>query len=177
MMKATVKNMGAKLLAMSAFVFLFSFSAQAQRIAYVDVAEIMESITEYKQAQSELDRIAAAWRQDIAQEYDKIKGLYNKYQAEQVLLSETERKAKEDEILENEQRVRKMQKDKFGPDGELFQKRQDLVQPIQDKVYGAIEEYANDKGFDFIFDKSGSAGMIFSSPRYNKTEDILDMLK
>ena len=71
----------------------------------------------------------------------------------------------------------KMQKDKFGPDGELFQKRQDLVQPIQDKVYGAIEEYANDKGFDFIFDKSGSAGMIFSSPRYDKTEDILDMLK
>lgn len=172
-----MRQMKTKLFATLAFVALMSFTAEAQRIAYVDVSQIMESIDEYKKAQDELDRIAATWRQEIDQEYDKIKGMYNRYQTEQVLLSDSERKDREDEIMESEKRVRQMQKSKFGPDGELFKKRQDLVEPIQDKVYGAIEEYANDKGFDFIFDKSGAAGIIFSNPRYDKTEDIIDMVK
>ncbi|MFT6708929.1 MAG: outer membrane protein, partial [Flavobacteriales bacterium] len=72
--------------------------------------------------------------------------------------------------------VREMQKSKFGPDGALFKKRQELVRPIQDRVYKAIEDYANSKGFDFIFDKGGSAGIIFSNARFDKTEDILKSL-
>lgn len=75
-----------------------------------------------------------------------------------------------------EKDVREKQKVKFGPDGDLFKKRQELVQPIQDKVYGAIESYANENAFDFIFDKGSSAGIIFSNPRYDKTDDILKQL-
>ena len=172
-----LRKMKTKLFATLAFVALFSFTVDAQRIAYVDVSRILESIDDYKKAQDDLDRTAASWRQEIDQEYDKIKGMYNRYQTEQVLLSDSERKDREDQIMESEKRVRQMQKSKFGPEGELFKRRQDLVQPIQDKVYSTIEEYAADKGFDFIFDKSGSAGIIFSNPRYDKTEDILDMLK
>ena len=149
----------------------------AQRIAYVDISQILESIEEYQDAQKELDQVAARWRQDIAKEYDKIKGLYNRYQAEQVLLSDDARKKKEDEIMELETNVREMQKSKFGPEGELFQRRQELVQPIQDQVYAAIEEFANDKGFDFIFDVSSTAGMIFYKEDYDKTQDILRILR
>ena len=160
------------------FAITMSFSSlQAQRIAYVDVSQILESIQEYQDAQKELDQVAARWRQDIAQEYDKIKSLYNRYQAEQVLLSDEARKQKEDEIMNLETDVREMQKAKFGPEGELFKRRQDLVQPIQDRVYAAIEEFANDKGFDFIFDVSSTAGMIFYREDYNKTQDVLRILK
>lgn len=171
----TFKN-SIKYLATLSLLALFSFTANAQRIAYVNVNEIMESIDEYQAAQNELDRMANQWRQEIAQEYDKIKGMYNRYQAEQVLLSEETRRQREEEIMAKEKEVREMQKNKFGPEGELFKSRQDLVRPIQDRVYTAIQDYANERGYDFIFDKAGSAGIIFSNPEYDKTEDVIKKL-
>ena len=155
----------------------FAFTANAQRIAYVNVEAILESIAEYQEAQTELDELAARWRTEIAGEYDKIKGEYNRYQAEQVLLSDDARRSKEDEIMEMEKKVREMQKERFGPNGLLFEKRKELVQPIQDRVYTAIQDYANDRGYDFIFDSSGSAGMIFANPEYDKTNDVVDKIR
>jgi len=158
------------------FVLGTAFNVNAQRIAYVDVEAILTSIKEYQEAQDQLDKTAARWRTEIQQEYDKIKGEYNRYQAEQVLLSDEARKEKEDKIMNMEKKVRDLQKEKFGPDGALFQKRKELVQPIQDRVYAAIQEYASDRGYDFIFDKAGNAGMIFANPEYDKTNEILDKL-
>ena len=132
-----------KITATLSLMAMVALTANAQRIAYVDVNTILESIDEYKAAQDELDKLASRWRQEIAQEYDKIKGLYNRYQAEQVLLSDEARKQREDEIMEKEKQVRDLQKDKFGPEGELFERRKELVQPIQDRVYTAIEDYIN----------------------------------
>ena len=149
-----------------------SMLSLGQQVAVVDVATILESMDEYKAAQQELDRIAATWQQEIAQEYDKIKSLYNKYQAEQVLLSDEMRAQRENEIMEKEKMVRELQKQKFGADGELFNKRQQLVSPVQDRVYTAIEAYANDKSIDLIFDKSSATGLIFANERYDKTEEI-----
>lgn len=166
-----------KLILGTTLFLLLTFTSNAQRIAYVDVTRILESITEYQNAQEELDKTASRWRQDIAKEYDVIKGMYNRYQAEQVLLSDEARKQKEEEIMAKEKEVRELQKSRFGPEGALFQQRKELVQPIQDRVYGAIEEYAKDRGFDFIFDKSSSAGMLFSNPEYDKTDDILRKLE
>ena len=173
MINKTIK----KILAVLSMALFLAVSANAQRIAYVDVNTILESISDYQSAQQELDKLASSWRQEIAQEYDKIKGLYNRYQAEQVLLGDEARKQREDEIMEKEKEVRDLQKNKFGPEGELFKRRQELVRPIQDKVFAAIEEYATERGYDFIFDKSGSTGMIFSNPQYDKTSDIMDKLK
>lgn len=159
---------------------LISFAAistiQAQRIAIVDITKVLEQLPDYKEAQNQLDGIAAQWRQEISIEYDQIKAMYNKYQAEQVLLSEDARKQKEDEIMEREKLARELQREKFGPEGALFRKRQDLVQPIQERVYAAIKTYAEDRGFDFIFDKGGSGGLIFSNAEYDKTDDIIRAL-
>lgn len=152
--------------------FTATATAHAQRIAIVDINEVLEGMAAYETSQKELDRIASEWRQEIAQEYDKIKSLYNKYQTEQVLLSDEARKQREEEIMEMETQVRELQKSRFGPEGALFKKRQDLIRPIQEEVYGAIEEYANDRGYDFIFDKGGSGGLIFSNEEYDKTDDI-----
>lgn len=159
------------------FVLGYSTLATGQKIALVDIAYVLDNMDEYKQAQEELDKVAEAWQQEIAVEQDKIKSMYNKYQAEVVLLSEDMKKQKEDEIMAAERDVRAMQKQKFGPEGDLFQKRQALVAPIQEKVYGAIQAYATDRGYDIIIDKGGNSGVLFSDERFDKTEDILRALK
>ncbi len=152
-------------------------SLQAQKIAVVDINAVLQSMPTYQKAQDDLDKLASRWRQEIAQEQDVIKGLYSKYQTEQVLMSEDVRRQKEEEIATKEKDVREMQRVKFGPEGELFKKRQELVKPIQEKVYLAIESYANEKGYDFIFDKGGAAGLLFANERYDMTQAIKDRLK
>lgn len=156
---------------------LFTTFALAQRIAYVDVNAVLESIPEYQKAQEQLDKIATQWRQEIAQQQDVIKGMYSKYQAEQVMLSEEMKKQREDEILNKEKEVRETQRRKFGPEGDLFKKREELVKPIQEKVYSAIERYATDRGFEYIFEKGSASGMLFADKKYDKTEDLKAMLK
>ncbi|MFK8009181.1 MAG: OmpH family outer membrane protein [Saprospiraceae bacterium] len=172
MNKNTISMIGKKLVFMVALVMMTSATMVAQKIASIDVNGILESMPEYKKAQTELDQSAAKWRQDIAKEYDKIKGMYNKYQAESVMMTDEMRKQKEDEIVAQETTVRQMQKAKFGPEGALFEKRQELVAPIQEQVYTAIEEYATDKGYDYIFDSGGATGIIFANPRYDKTDEV-----
>ncbi len=150
--------------------------ASAQKIAIVDITQVLENLDDYKKAQEQLDKITATWKQEIAESREKIKVMYNKYQAEQVLLNDDQRKSKEDDIMTKEKEVMEMQKSKFGPEGALFMKRQELVQPIQDKVYKAIQEYATTRGLDLILDKGSSAGVIFSSAALDKTPDILKKL-
>jgi outer membrane protein len=149
-----------------------SFSSNAQNIALVDINEVLSSMPEYDAAQKELDRIAAEWRQEIAQEFDKVKSMYNKFQAEQVLLSADDKARKEEEIIKKEAEVRELQKAKFGPEGALFAKRQEMVAPIQDKVFAAIENFAADKGYDMIFDKGGATGLLFSKSEFDKTAEL-----
>ncbi len=161
-----------RILILAGIVFTFSLSISAQRIAIIDVNSILEDMSEYKIAQTEIDKIASVWRQEVGVEYDKIKSMYNKYQAEQVLLSDDAKAAKENEIMDAEAKVRELQKQKFGPDGDLFKKRQEMVQPIQEKVFSAIEEYASDRGYDIIFDRSSTAGILFTSDDYDKTDEL-----
>lgn len=144
----------------------------SQKIILVDVNDVLSSLPEYDYAQKELDRVAAEWRQQIAQEFDAVKSMYNKFQAEQVLLSAEDKTKKEEEIVKKEAGVREIQKLKFGPEGELFKKRQEMVSPIQDKVFAAMENYAAERGIDIIFDKGGATGLLFSNPEYDKTADI-----
>ncbi|MBK8347654.1 MAG: OmpH family outer membrane protein [Saprospiraceae bacterium] len=145
---------------------------EAQKIAIVDINEVLSALPEYQNAQTELDNIAAGWRQEISQEFDKVKSMYNKFQAEQVLLSIEDKTKKEEEIIKKEAEVRELQKGKFGPEGALFKKRQEMVSPIQEKVFAAIESYASERGYDIIFDKGGATGLLFTNPEYDKTLDL-----
>lgn len=154
----------------------FSLQSTAQKIAVIDISGILEGMPEYAEAEKALDKVASQWRQDIAQEYDKIKSMYNKYQAEQVLLSDDAKVERENEIMDKEKNVREMQKQKFGPEGELFSRRQELVSPIQEMVFSAIEEYASDRGYDIVLDKGGSSGVLFTSEEFDKTDVIKKQL-
>lgn len=149
-----------------------TMSIQAQDIAVVDIADVLNNMEDYRNAEQELDNIAAAWQQEIAEEYDKIKGMYNKYQAESPLLTNEMKTAKEEEIVAKEEEVRNMQREKFGPEGQLFKKRQELVAPIQEKVFNELDSFAADRGYGLILDKNGNAGILFASDKYDKTADF-----
>ncbi len=161
-----------KILAAIVFISIMSSYSYGQRVAIIDVSDILENMDEYKNAQMELDKIAKQWRQSIMKEQDKIKAMYNEYEAESVLMTEDMKKKKEDAIIAKEKQVRELQRGYFGPKGELFQKRQELVQPIEDKVFSAITSYAEDRGFDVVLDKSSGPGVLFVNEKYNKTADI-----
>ena len=148
----------------------------AQKVAIVDIGAVLEAVPEYKKAQEDLDKISTQWRQEINQELDKIKSMYNKYQAEQVIMSDEMRKQKEDEITKKEKDVRELQKEKFGPEGSLFKKRQELIKPIQDRVFKAVEDFATEKAYDVVLDKSTSSGILFANAAIEKTADIIRKL-
>ncbi|TNE47813.1 MAG: OmpH family outer membrane protein [Bacteroidetes bacterium] len=166
-----------KFISTALFSLALTTFALAQNIVVVDVTAVLESVPEYQKAQEQLDQLATQWRQEIAQEQDEIKGLYSKYQAEQVMLSEETKRQREEEILNKEKTLRELQRRKFGPEGDLFKKRQELVKPIQDKIYAAISKYAEDKGYEYVFDKGSASGLLYTNERYEKTEDIINILK
>ena len=167
-----LKMMNFKSLGTLVAALILTCSVYAQKIAVIDINAVLQELPEYITAQEELDRIAAEWNQEIAAEYDKIKSLYNKYQAEQVLLSEEVQQQREEEIMSKEKMVRELQKRKFGSEGELFLKRREIINPIQEKVFGAIEQFALDRGYDLVLDKAGSAGVLFVGEEFDKTDLI-----
>ena len=148
-------------------------STFAQKFAYVDTEYILSNIAEYTSAQQQLDQLSVQWQKEIESRYAQIDKLYKAYQAEQILLTEEMRKKREDEILNKEKEVKDFQKEKFGYQGDLFKKKQELVKPIQDKIYNAVKKYAEDHSYAFIFDKSGDLIMLFANARYDKSDEIL----
>lgn len=176
---ANVQNV--KIMKKSALLILLALlgftTLNAQKVAYVDMEKIMESVPEYAKAQKELEEIAERWRQEISKEYDKIDQMYRDYQAREVLMSDDTRKQKQDEIVAKEKEVRELQKKRFGPEGELFTKRQSMVKPIQEKVYTAIEKFALDRGFDIIFSAPDGSTIIYAKADKDVTSEVIKSLK
>lgn len=148
----------------------------AQKYAYVETEFILSNIPEYKAAQSEIDKISVEWQKDIESKYVEIDKLYKSYQAEQILLTEEMKKKREAEIVNKEKEAKDLQKAKFGVDGELFKKRQELVKPVQDKVFNAVKQFAEKGNYAVIFDKSSDLTMLYTNPKYDKSAEILDAM-
>ncbi len=157
-------------------VSLISTGAFAQRYAYVDTEYILSNLQSYEDAQKELNRISDQWQKEIEQRYEAIDRLYKAYQAEKVLLTEEMRKEREEEIVRKEQEAKELQRQRFGVDGDLFKRRQELIQPIQDDVYNAIKEVAQGGGFSVIFDKGNQSNILYADPRYDKSDRVLSRL-
>lgn len=148
----------------------------AQKFAFVNSEYILDNIPEYKKAQDQLDQLSAQWQKEIEIKYTEIDKLYKSYQAEQILLTEDMKKRREDEIVQKEKEVKDFQKQKFGVDGELFKKKQELVKPIQDKVYNAVKKLAAEGSYAVIFDKSSDLIMLYGSPKYDKSDEVLQAM-
>ncbi len=127
-------------------------------------------------AQRRLDQFSYSWQQEIDQKQAALDKMYKDYDAEQVMLTENLRKKREDEIFNKEKELRELQKKRFGFEGDVFKKRQELIKPIQDKIYNAIQKLASEKQYDFILDKSEGITVIFADPKLDKSDDILRIL-
>ena len=146
----------------------------AQKYAYVDTDYILQNIPEYTDAQDQLDELSKIWQEEIEEEFVKVEKMYKDYQAEAVLLPEDLKKKREDQIINKEREIKDLQNKRFGPEGDLFKKRQELIKPIQEKIYNAIEEIATTKNYAFVFDKGGSLTLLYTNPKYDISDDILD---
>lgn len=152
------------------------FQAEAQRYAIVDTRYILDKMPEYAAAQKQLDDISKVWQQEIDMKRQVLDKMYRDFEAEQVMLTDELKKKREDELFLREKEVRELQQQRFGFEGDLFKKRQELVKPIQDKVYNAIQKLAVERSYDFILDKSEGITVIFADPKLDKSEDILKTL-
>ncbi len=152
---------------------LLVFGSFAQRYGIVDTKYILEKIPDYKEAQKKLDQFSVLWQKEIDDKQGALDKMYRDFEAEQVMLSEELKKKREDELFIREKELRDLQRKRFGFEGDLFKKRQELVKPIQDKVYNAIQKIAVNRSYDFILDKSEGITVIFADPKLDRSEDVL----
>lgn len=162
-----------KILLIALSVFMLSLASNAQRYAIVDTKYILDKIPEYQDAQKKIDQISEQWQKEIDDKQSTLDKMYKDYEAEQVMLSDDLKKKREDELFNKEKEVRDLQRKRFGFEGDLFKKRQELVKPIQDKVYNAIQKLAVNRMYDFILDKSEGITVIFADPKLEKSDDVL----
>lgn len=156
---------------------LLSFvDVTAQRFAYVNTEYILQKMPEYKAAQEKLDQLTKRWKEEIQKRVKEIDKLYNNYQAEKALLPEKEKQKREEKIARKEEALKKFKEEKFGEEGELYQKRKELIKPIQDRVFNKVQKLAKEQSLDFVFDKSGAVTMLYTNAKYNRSDKVLKML-
>lgn len=160
----------------AAALFMFLQIASAQRFAYVDSDYILSNIPAYRAAQEQLDKLAGEWQKEIEAKYEEVEALYRNYQNDRVLMSEEMRRKREDEIVTREAEAAELQRKYFGPEGELFNNQEELVRPIQDQVYNAVQELATEQNLAVIFDSANSATMLYTNPRNDISDDVLKKL-
>jgi outer membrane protein len=152
---------------------LLGLFAQAQKYAVIDTRYILDRMPEYKAAQQSLDRMAAVWQLQIDSMQSSLDKMYRDFEAEQVMLTAELKKRREDQLFAKEKELRDLQRRRFGFEGDLFKKRQELVKPVQDKVYSAVQKIASARGYDFVLDTSEGITIIFADPKLDKSEDVL----
>ena len=148
----------------------------AQKIVYVDSEYIMENIPEYGDAQQELNALSTKWQNEVKAVYDKVSEMYSKYQTEMLLLSEDQKRAREQAIVDKEQEAKNLQMQYFGAEGQLYQKRTELIQPIQEKVYTAMKEVAQTKNYAFILDLASGTSILYANDKNDVSDEVLDQL-
>lgn len=151
---------------------VLSLSGYAQKYACVDTEYILSNVPEYKQAQKELEEVSVQWQKEVEVKFQAVDRLYKAFQAEAVILPADLKAQKENEIIAAEKEAKNLQKQRFGNDGDLAKKRSELVKPIQDRIYNAIEKVAQEKNYSVVFDKAGGATILYVD---NKT-DISDLV-
>ena len=157
-------------------VLLLGMNLWAQKFAFVDTDYILKKIPSYKAAQEQLDKLSEQYQKEIEERYAEVDKMYKDYQAEKVLLTEEMKKKREEEIIAKARDTKELQMKYFGKDGMLFKKREELVKPIQDQVFNTVKEIAVEGGYAVIFDSSASPNMLYTNPRHDKSEEVLQKL-
>ena len=165
-----------KTLAVVFFCVSFLNNSMAQKFAYVDTKYILEQLPEYKDAQAELNSLSVRWQKEIETKLATVEELRQNYEAEKILLTEEMKRQRQEDIDKKYEEARELQTKRFGLNGELFKKRQELIQPIQERVYGAIKEVAKSGGFAMVLDRSSNSNVLYADERYDRSDRVLRKL-
>lgn len=157
----------------SLFIFGMSFATHAQKYGYIDSDYILEQLQEYKDAKEKLDRLAERWTKEIEDRYALLRQKKEAFAREEVLLPAEEKKKRAEEIERLETEAMEMQKLRFGVSGDYFQKRQELIKPIQDKVFDAMQKVASKQKFTFIFDKANQSNLVYADSKFDLSDDVI----
>src|SRR5574344_2528497 len=153
-----------KLLFLSLFVMM-AMTASAQKCALIDMDYILKNIPAYERANEQLNQVSKKWQAEVDALTTEAQTMYKKYQDEVVFLSQEQKKQRQDAIMTKEKDASELKKKYFGPEGELFKKRESLMTPIQDEIYNAVKDIADTKGYSLVIDRSSDSGIIFGSPK------------
>ena len=155
------------------FLLLFGTTfANSQSYAYIDSDYIMSKIPEYVEAKDKLDKLAERWTKEIEDRYEAIKKKKNNFEREEILLPKEEKEKRQEEIENLEQEALELQTLHFGSEGDYFQKRQELIKPIQDRIFTALKKLAKSDGYDLIFDKANQSSLIYALSDYDIRDDV-----
>jgi outer membrane protein len=157
-------------------VLLVSQGLNAQKWGYIDATYILKMMPEYAEVQQELDKVSQQWQEEIAAMRTEIQSMYDAYQAEEVLLTEEMKQERLSVIKEKEETSQAYHRKVFGYEGLFFLKKKELLKPVQDKLFDAVEKVAIDKRLELVFDKSGEYAIIYSNPVHDYTDFVLEEL-
>ena len=159
-----------------AVIFLTITNSYAQKFAYVDTDYILNKIPEFRQAQDKLDALSADWQKEIENKYADVEQMYRAYQQEQILLTDEMKTKREEAIIKKETGAKNLQQKYFGPEGDLYAKRQELIRPIQDKIHDAIQQLAANNKYQVIFDSSSDLIMLYKNDNLDKSDKVLEIM-
>ena len=179
-MNVVTKNMVRRLMTLALLMILhsslFTLHSMAQKFALVDMEYILKNIPAYERANEQLNQTSKQWQAEVDALTTEAQTLYKNYQNEVVFLSKEQKKEKQDAIVEKEKQAADLKKKYFGPEGELFKKRNALMSPIQDEIYNAIKDIADNRGYQLVLDRASDTGIIFGSPKIDISSEVLSKL-
>ncbi|MGN0231152.1 MAG: OmpH family outer membrane protein [Muribaculaceae bacterium] len=157
-------------------VLLMAMSAKAQKFALVDMEYIMKNIPAYEMANEQLNQLSQRWQKEVEAKGKEVQTMYNNFKSDMVFLTDEQKQKREQEIVDKEKEANELKYKYFGPEGELYKKRQSLLKPIQDDVYNAVKKVSEERGYQVIFDRASSQSIIFASPKIDVSNEVLTKL-
>lgn len=165
-----------RILTVLALALICTAGAFAQKFALVDMDYVLRNVPAYEMANEQLNQVSLRWEKEVNELSKQAQTMYQNYQSDMVFLTDDQKKKREEEIVAKEKEVTDYRNKYFGPEGELYKKRQSLMKPIQEDVYNAVKAVAEEKGYQVIFDRASSQSIVFASPRIDVSNDVLAKL-
>ncbi len=165
-----------KLLTLIALALGISLAASAQKFALVDMEYVLKNVPAYEMANEQLNQLSQRWQKEVEAVGTQAQTMYQNFLADKVFLTDEQAKKREEEIVAKEKEATQLRYKYFGPEGELYKKRQSLLRPVQDEVYNAIKKVADERGYQAIFDRASSSDIIYASPRIDISQEVLAKL-
>lgn len=162
-----------KIIALGCLLFLCSFAGNAQKFALIDMEYILKNIPAYEMTNEQLSQVSKKWQNEVEAIQQEAQNMYKTYQSDLVFLSAEMKTKREEAIVQKEQEAQDLKRKYFGPDGELYKKRQSLIQPIQDEIYNAVKEISEDKGYQMVMDRASAVSIIYASPKIDISNEVL----